>query len=337
MPLNRRFTLARRPNGNLVPGDFELVEEPTAALQEGQFLIRNIYASLDPAMRGWLDDVPSYLPPVALGDPLRAATLGIIAESRNPDFPVGSWAAGFNGIELFSVGFPGFTQPVDPTALPLITNYLSVTGGAGLAAYFGLLDIGRPQAGETVLVSAAAGAVGSIAGQIAKLQQSRVIGIAGGPEKCERLMKKYGFDAAIDYGGKSVEELAAAIRAAAPGGIDVHFENVGGDILDAALLCLNPKARVVLCGLICEYNSRPVGARNLFQLIVQGARMEGVIVTQFYQRIPEAAAALTGWLKSGELVIDEHIEEGIENTLPALLRLFDGSNTGKMILKLDDV
>jgi NADPH-dependent curcumin reductase CurA len=337
MPLNRRFTLARRPSGNLSQQDFKLLEAPTPALQDGQFLLRNIYASLDPAMRGWLDDVPSYLPPVALGDPLRAATIGIVAETRNPAFPVGSWASGLNGIELFSVGVPGLAQPVDPTALPLITNHLSVVGGAGLAAYFGLLEVGRPQAGETVLISAAAGAVGSIAGQIAKLRQCRVIGIAGGSEKCERLLKKYHFDAAIDYRGKSVEELAAAIRAAAPSGIDVHFENVGGDILDAALLCLRPQARVVLCGMISEYNTRPSGARNLFQLIIQGARMEGVIVTQFYQRIPEAAAALTGWLKSGELVIDEHIEEGIENALPALLRLFDGSNTGKMILKLGDV
>jgi len=288
-------------------------------------------------MRGWLDDVPSYLPPVALGDPLRASTIGIVAESRNPDFPVGSWAAGFNGIELYSVGIPGFTQPIDPNALPAITNHLSVAGGAGLAAYFGLADIGRPAAGETVLVSAAAGAAGSIAGQIAKLKQCRVIGIAGGPEKCERLLRRYHFDAAIDYRGKSVADLTAAIRAAAPGGIDVHFENVGGNILDAALLCLRPRARVVLCGLISEYNSKPVGARNLFQLIIQGARMEGVIVTQFYERFPEAVAALTGWLKAGELVIDEHIEAGIENTLPALLRLFDGSNTGKMILQLSEV
>jgi NADPH-dependent curcumin reductase CurA len=337
MPLNRRFTLTRRPHGNLSPDDFKLVEEPTPALQEGQFLLKNIYASLDPAMRGWLDDVPSYLPPVALGDALRASTLGIVAETRNPGFPLGSWAAGLNAIELYSVGFPGFTQPVDPTALPEITNFLSVTGGAGLAAYFGLLDVGCPQAGDTVLISAAAGAVGSIAGQIAKLKQCRVIGIAGGPEKCARLLQKYHFDAAIDYRGKSVEELVADIRDAAPNGIDVHFENVGGNILDAALLCLNPRARVVLCGLISEYNTKPVGARNLFQLIIQGARMEGIIVTQFYDRIPEAAAALTGWLKSGEMVVDEHIEEGIENALPALLRLFDGSNTGKMILKLADV
>jgi NADPH-dependent curcumin reductase CurA len=337
MPLNRRFTLARRPSGNLSADDFELVEEPTPALEEGQFFLKNIYASLDPAMRGWLDDVPSYLPPVALGAPLRASTLGIVAETRNPAFPVGSWASGFNGIELFSVGVPGFTQLIDPAALPKITNYLSVLGGAGLAAYFGLTDVGRPQAGETVLISAAAGAVGSIAGQIAKLQKCRVIGIAGGPEKCERLLKKYHFDAAIDYRGKSVQELVSAIRAAAPDGIDVHFENVGGNILDAALLCLRQRARVVLCGLISEYNTKPAGARNLFQLIVQGARMEGIIVTQFFQRIPEAAAALTGWLKSGQLIIDEHIEEGIENALPALLRLFDGSNTGKMILKLGDV
>jgi NADPH-dependent curcumin reductase CurA len=334
MPLNRRFTLARRPHGMLTPDDFKLVEEPTAPLQEGEFLLKNIYASLDPAMRGWLDDVPSYLPPVALGEPVRAATLGIVVETRNAEFPVGIWASGFNGIELYSRGIPGFTRPIDPDALPAITNYLSVTGGAGLAAYFGLLDIGLPEAGNTVLVTAAAGAVGSLVGQIAKMKQCRVIGIAGGPEKCARIVEKYGYDAAIDYRGKSEAGLVAAIREAAPSGVDVHFENVGGAALDAALLCLAPKARVVLCGLISEYNSEPVGARNLFKLIVQGARMEGVIVTQFYHRIPEAAAVLSTWLREGKLQIDEHIEFGIENALPALLKLFDGANNGKMILQL---
>jgi NADPH-dependent curcumin reductase CurA len=334
MPLNRRFTLARRPHGVLVPEDFKLIEAPTAPLQDGEFLLKNLYASLDPAMRGWLDDVPSYLPPVAIGDPVRAATLGVVVETRNPDFPVGSWASGFNGIELYSRAIDGFTRPIDPNGLPAITNYLSVTGGAGLAAYFGLLDIGQPQAGETVLVTAAAGAVGSLVGQIAKMKKCRVLGIAGGPEKCRRLLERYGFDAAIDYRGKSVADLAAAIRDAAPGGVDVHFENVGGPALDAALLCLNPKARVVMCGLISEYNTAPVGARNLFQLIVQGARMEGVIVTQFFHRIPEAAEALGTWLREGKLTIDEHIEPGIDNALPALQRLFDGTNHGKMILQL---
>lgn len=337
MPINRRFTLVRRPQGTPVEKDFRLVEEPTPALSEGQFLLRNHYASLDPAIRGWMDDAPSYLPPIRLGDPVRATTLGVVVESRNPDFPVGAWASGLNGIEHYSPGGAGgFTARIDPDAVPSVTNYLSSLGAIGLTAYFALLDVGKPQAGETVLVTGAAGAVGSLVGQIAKMQGCRTIGIAGGAAKCARLLSDYGYDAAIDYRGKSYDELVAAIREAAPGGVDVQFENVGGDILDAALLSLNPKGRVVLCGLISEYNGAHRGARNVWQLIVQGARMEGFILTQYVPRFAEAIGPLTEWVKSGKLRMDEHIDKGIENALPAFLRLFEGSNEGKMILQLAD-
>ena len=334
MPANRRFTLVRRPVGMPVAEDFSLVSQETPALAEGQLLVRNHYASLDPAMRGWMDDRPSYLPPIALGAPVSASTIGIIAESRNPDFPVGAWAGGFGAIEDYSVFFPGMGRLIDPDALPSITNYLSVTGGVGPTAYFALLDVGKPEAGETVLVSGAAGGVGSLVGQIAKMKGCRTIGIAGGPAKCERLLRDYGYDVAIDYRGKSQDDLVAEIRAAAPGGVDIQFENVGGIIMDAGLMCLNTNARVVLCGLISQYNSDLAPAYNLWQLIVHGAKIEGFIMTQYISRMGEALPDLMAWVREGKLRIDEHIEEGIENALPAFLRLFAGTNDGKMILKL---
>ena len=334
MPLNRRFTLVRRPVGMPVDADFRLVSEETPELAEGEILVRNHYASLDPAMRGWMDDKPSYLPPIPLGDAIRASALGVVAESRNPDFAVGAWAAGFGAIEDYSRHKAGAARLIDPSALPKVTNYLSVHGGVGPTAYFALLDVGKPQPGETVLVSGAAGGVGSLVGQIAKMKGCRTVGIAGGPDKCERLLRDYGYDAAIDYRGKSVDELVAAIREAAPGGVDVQFENVGGALLDAGLMVLNPKARVVLCGLISQYNSAPLPVNNLWQLIVQGARIEGFIMTQYAARMGEAVPQLMEWVAAGKLRIDEHIEEGIENALPAFLRLFSGTNTGKMILKL---
>jgi len=334
MPTNRRFKLARRPNGMPVDADFALVTEATPDLSEGQFLIRNHYASLDPAMRGWMDDKPSYLPPINLGDPVRAFTLGVVEQSRNPDFPIGAWTAGFNGIEHYSLCRPGASRRIDPDAMPAITNYLSVLSGVGLTAYFGLLEVGKPQSGETVLVSGAAGAVGSLVGQIAKMKGCRTVGIAGGPRKCERLIRDYGYDAAIDYRGKSASELVSAIRAAAPDGVDIQFENVGGEILDAGLIALNPKARVILCGLIGQYNGAPAPIRNLWRLIVQGARIEGFILTQYLSRSAEALPQLMAWVKEGKLRMDEHIDEGIENTLSAFLRLFQGTNEGKMILKL---
>jgi NADPH-dependent curcumin reductase CurA len=336
VPTNRRFTLVRRPIGTPVAEDFALISEATAELAEGQFLVRNHYASLDPAMRGWMDDKPSYIPPIRLGDPIRASTLGVIADSRNPDFPVGAGASGLGGIEEYTLHQRGSGRLIDPDALPSVTNYLSVAGGVGVGptAYFALLDVGKPQAGETVLVSGAAGGVGSLVGQIAKMKGCRTIGIAGGPAKCERLLRDYGYDVAIDYRGKSQEQLIAAIREAAPDGVDIQFENVGGVILDAGLMCLNRKARVVLCGLISQYNTEPAPVNNIWQLIVQGAKIEGFIMTHYISRMAEAVPQLTAWIRNGQLRIDEHIEEGIENALPAFLRLFSGGNDGKMILKL---
>lgn len=335
MPVNRRFTLVRRPHGTPTTADFKLIEEPTPSLGDGQFLLRNHYCSLDPAMRGWMDDRPSYLPPVRLGDPMRSRTVGVVVESRNPDFPVGQWAAGSHAIEDYSLcSRGGGTRPIDPNAVPSVTNYLSAMGTPGLSAYFALLDVGQPQAGETVVVTSAAGAVGSIVGQIAKMKGCRTIGIAGGAAKCERLVSNYGYDVAIDYRGKSSQELVEAIRAVAPDGVDLHFENVGGDILEAGLTALKPRGRIVLCGLISQYNSEPYPTRNLWQLIVKGAQIRGFILTQYMSRVGDAIPEIAGWLKQGKLRVDEHIEEGIENALPAMLRLFEGTNQGKMILKI---
>lgn len=339
MPDNRRFTLVRRPRGLPQADDFRHDVVPTPDLGEGEILVRNRYASLDPAIRGWLDDVPSYLPPIPLGAPVRATTVGQVEQSRNPDFTPGQWVLGLNAIEDYSVvQAGGFTMAVDPDLVPSVTHYLSVLGAVGLTAYFGLLDTGKPQARETVLVSGAAGAVGSLVGQIAKIHGCRAVGIAGGPGKCRRLTDDYGFDAAIDYRGKSAEALAAEIAQAAPAGVDVVFENVGGAALDAALLNINKNARIVLCGLISEYNSEtgPVGARNLWRLIVNTATIHGFLIKDFVERFGEGAMAMAGWVADGRLRVDEHVDEGLENALPAFLRLFEGTNQGKMILAIGE-
>jgi NADPH-dependent curcumin reductase CurA len=334
---NRRFLLVRRPNGEPVREDFSLVAEAAPDLAEGQFLIRNHYASLDPAIRGWMDDAPSYMPPIPLGDPVRATTVGVVEESRAEGFAPGQWVLGLNAIEDYSVGVAGgFTQPIDAGLVPSVTNYLSVLGAVGMTAYFGLIEVCEPKPGDVVLVTGAAGAVGSLVGQIAKIKGAgKVIGIAGGGEKCARLIDRYGFDAAIDYRGKDVDALAGAIRAEAPDGVDVIFENVGGDILDAGLMNLRHGARIGLCGLISEYNSPDkVGARNIWQLIVHRAAMRGLLVADYIDRFAEGGAEMAAWLQQGRLVADEHVDEGIENSFDAFMRLFAGSNQGKMILKI---
>ncbi|MES2271905.1 MAG: NADP-dependent oxidoreductase [Pseudomonadota bacterium] len=332
---NRRFLLTARPDGMPKDSDFALVDAPLPELQPGEFLIRNHYASLDPAIRGWLDDVPSYLPPVALGDPVRATTVGIVEESKAEGFKPGDWVMGLNGIEHYSVGkLGGFTQPIDVSLVPSPTNFLSVMGAVGLTAYFGVIEILQPKSGQTLLVSGAAGAVGSLVGQLGKRAGCRVIGIAGGPAKCARLIDDYGFDAAIDYRGKDAAALSADIGAAAPDGIDLVFENVGGVGLDATLDHLNQFAKVALCGLISEYNSEHYGTRNLWQLIVHSATIRGFLISEFLDRFVEGGTAMAKMAAEGTLRFDEHIEEGIDNALPAFLRLFEGSNQGKMILKL---
>jgi NADPH-dependent curcumin reductase CurA len=337
MTINRRFLLVRRPQGAPVAADFKLSEEPLAPPAPGTFVLRNHFASLDPAQRGWMSDEPSYMPPIALGAPVRATTVGVVESSATPDFAVGDWVMGLNALEDYSLVAPGgFTTKLDVSQASSPSLFLSVFGAVGLTAYFGLLDLGQPQAGETVLVSGAAGGVGSVVGQIAKIKGCRTIGIAGGPAKCRRLLEDYRFDVAIDYRGKSLDELRTAIAAAAPQGVNVVFENVGGDILDAALLNLAERARIVLCGLISEYNNAAghIGARNLWQLIIKRATMHGFLIADYVPRFAEGAAELGQWLAEGRLHIDEQVDVGLENAYAAFMKLFSGANEGKMVLKI---
>lgn len=334
---NRRFLLVARPEGVPKKSDFAFERHAFPVAAEGQFIIRNHYAALDPAMRGWMDDLPSYMPPIALGDAVRAATLGVVVDSKTADYPVGQWVAGLHALEDYSVGMAGgTTRRIEPAPGVPITNYLTILGGVGLTAYFGFFEECRPKAGDTILISGAAGAVGSLVGQMATLAGCRTIGIAGGPEKCARIISRYGFSEAIDYKGKDVTDLAAAIRAIAPDGLDIVFENVGGMALDAALLNLKKGARIALCGLISEYNSAErIGARNLWSLIPAHASIRGVLATEFLDDFPAARAQLERWLIAGQLKIDEHIEDGLENAYTTFMRLFDGSHNGKLMLKIN--
>jgi NADPH-dependent curcumin reductase CurA len=335
--LNRRLLVRRRPVGLPVAADFELVREPVPVPDAGAILVRNEYCSLDPAMRGWLEDAPSYIEPIALDAALRSIAIGRVASSRHPDFKVGDWVFGMTAIEDYSLAQPdGFLRRIDPARVQPVTRYLSALGAVGLTAYCGVTHVCRPRPGETMLVTGAAGAVGSLVGQIAKLSGCRVVGVAGGAEKCRRLEERYGFDAAIDYKGRSEAQLAAEMARVAPEGFDIVFENVGGTVLDAALMNLKLHARVALCGLISEYNSTsgPVGARNLWQLIVKRARTEGIFTGDYLAHFGEAQDAMVAWLEQGRLVVDEQLEAGIENALPAFLRLFSGAHQGKLILKI---
>jgi NADPH-dependent curcumin reductase CurA len=337
MSINRRFLLSRRPHGDLVPEDFSLVEEGIPAPVAGGFVVRNHYASLDPAQRGWMDDAPSYIPPIPLGDPVRATTIGVVHTSDNPEFAPGDWVLGLNALEEYSQVQPGgFTNKIDISMVPSPTLFLSGIGAVGLTAYFGMTDVLKPQAGETLLVSGAAGAVGSVVGQIGKILGCRTIGIAGGAEKCRRLISDYGYDVAIDYRGKSIEQLAAEIGAAAPGGVNMIFENVGGDVLDAGLMNLASEARVLICGLISEYNNDGIktGARNIWQLLVHRATMSGFLVSHYVARFAEGGAQMARWMAEGKMRIDEDVQVGLENAFAAYTRLFSGANTGKLILKI---
>jgi NADPH-dependent curcumin reductase CurA len=336
---NKRLLLKSRPFGLPKETDFALVEEDLPALADGSFLVRNHYCSLDPAIRGWLDDAPSYFPPIALGDPIRASTIGQVVQSRAGGFTEGDWVVGLNAIEEYSVAVPGpFISLADMSAVSKPTHYLSIFGAVGLTAYFGLLEVGKPRAGETVLVSGAAGAVGSLVGQIARIQGCRTVGIAGGAEKCARLITDYAYDAAIDYRGKSLEQLTQKIRSACPSGVDVYFDNVGGIVLDAALACISDNARIALCGMISGYNatSPQPGPTNIWNLIAKTARMEGFLIKDYFSRFQEGAVHMGQWLAEGKLVFHEHIEQGIDNAVPAFLMLFSGQNKGKLILQIGD-
>jgi NADPH-dependent curcumin reductase CurA len=337
MTSNRQFLIVRRPSGDLVPDDFSLVETAIPVPAPGEMVIRNHYASLDPAQRGWMDEAPSYMPPIPLGDPVRATTVGVVHASANPDFAVGDWVLGMNGLEDYSLVQPGgFTNKIDVSLVPSPTMFLSGLGAVGLTAYFGVTDVLKPKTGETLLVSGAAGAVGSVVGQIGKIMGSRTIGIAGGAEKCRRLTQDYGYDVAIDYRGKSLEQLTAEIAASAPGGVNMIFENVGGDVLDAGLMNLADEARILICGLISEYNNdgAKTGARNIWQILVHRATLHGFLITPYVSRFAEGGMQMATWMAQGKMRVDEDVQVGLENTLAAYKRLFSGANMGKLILKI---
>lgn len=337
--MNGQWRLKARPEGMVKESDFEYVEEPVGELKDNEFLVRNLYFAFEPAMRGWLNDVKSYVPPVQLGEVMRASGVGQVVESNHPDYAVGEFVQGMFGWQEYTVsngtsGMMGGVGKVPAGVPPYLM--LSALGGTGLTAYFGLLEIGEPKQGDVVVVSGAAGATGSVAGQIARIKgASKVVGIAGGPEKCAWLTSELGFDAAIDYKSENVMDR---LREECPKGINIFFDNVGGPILDDALLNMAQNGRVVLCGGISSYNESelPAGPRNYMQLVIRRCRMEGFILIDYMDRAAEASKQLAAWIESGELKHGEDIQEGIENTPKTFLRLFQGKNKGKQLLRIAD-
>lgn len=331
---NRQWLLKSRPLGMVSEANFEMTEGPVPEPGDGEVLVRTLYISFDPAMRGWMEDRVSYMPPVQIGETMRAGAIGQVVESRSPEFAPGDLVQGMFGWQEWSLASGarggGLTR-VPPGPTPTLA--LSVFGITGLTAYFGLLDLGQPRPGETVVVSGAAGATGSIAGQIAKIHGCRAVGIAGGPEKCEWLTRDAGFDAAIDYKSEPVPKRLAEL---CPDGIDIFFDNVGGEILDAALAHIAQRARIVLCGGISRYNEKepPAGPRNYMNLVARRGRMEGFIVLDYASRFGEAVKQLAEWIAAGRIVYKEDIQEGFENAPKTFLRLFTGENFGKQILKV---
>ena len=330
--MNRIVRLIARPVGEARRSDFFFGDEPVRALEDGQMLVKTLYLSLDPAMRGWMNEGKSYIAPVALGDVMRAGGVGEVTASNHPGFAVGDKVSGMTNVQTWCVtDGRGFIK-VDPELAPL-TTYLNVLGMPGMTAYFGLLESGQPKEGETVVVSGATGAVGATVGQVARIKGCRVVGIAGGREKCDYAVRQLGFDACVDYKSQDVRK---GLKETCPNGIDVYFDNVGGEILDIVLTRINLRARIVICGAISQYNNtEPIkGPANYLSLLVNRARMEGIVVFDYAPRYKEGAKQLGQWLKEGKLVSREHVEEGIDNFPEVLGKLFKGENFGKLVLKV---
>jgi NADPH-dependent curcumin reductase CurA len=330
--VNRQFRLAARPVGRVKSSDFQLHEEPVPTPGPNEALVRNLYLSLDPTNRVWMSELDGYLPPVAIGEVMRGITLAEVVASNRSDFAVGDKVTGLLGWQDYAiVGDKGKPTKLPPLPVPLPT-LLGALGGTGLTAYFGLLEIGQPKPGETVVVSAAAGAVGSIVGQLAKIKGCRVVGLAGTREKCELLTSELGFDVAINY---KDADWKKQLRAACPKGIDIDFENVGGEILDAIVPMLNLRARIVLCGLISSYNAdQKVPGPNLGPVLVKRARIEGFIILDYVPRFAEGMTQLAQWMIEGKLKHRDTIVDGLENAPTALNMLFDGTNIGKLLVKV---
>ncbi|WP_339804344.1 NADP-dependent oxidoreductase [uncultured Marinobacter sp.] len=333
--MNKRWLLRKRPEADITNEQLELVTEPVPELNEGEVLVRNIYLSLDPTHRLWMSDREQYLPPVEVGQVMRGGTLGVVEKSRSERFAAGDFVKPMaGGWELYTVAPEKLLTKVNHNNpdIPL-SAWMSVLGSTGITSYFGLLDIGNPQPGETVVVTAAAGAVGSIVGQIAKLKGCRVIGIAGGPEKCRWLTEELGFDGAIDYRSDNVPE---ALDRLCPDGVDVQFENVGGEIMDAVFNRLNLNGRLSLCGMISGYNDeRPMsGPTDFGRILMKRITVKGFIVIDYRPRFPEALEELQQWVAEGKIQWKDHIIDGIDNALDGLSLLFSGKNNGKLMVRL---
>jgi NADPH-dependent curcumin reductase len=329
---NHQFRLAARPTGLPDRSNWDYAAEPVPEPGAGQVAVKVLYISLDPAMRGWMNEGRSYVPPVPVGDVMRAIAVGEVIATEHPDFAEGEYVTGLLGVQEYAVLDGAGLTKIDPEIAPLPV-YLNTLGMPGMTAYFGLLDIGRLRAGDTVVISGAAGAVGATAGQIAKLKgASVVVGIAGGPEKCRMIVEEHGFDAAIDY---KAEDVVSALKEACPDRIDVFFDNVGGEVLDAALGGLARGARVVICGAVSQYNEKVMkGPTKYMSLLVNRASMTGFVVFDYADRYGEAAREMGPWLKQGKLKSREDVVEGLDTFPETLLKLFKGENDGKLVLKV---
>ena len=335
--VNHQVRLASRPVGLAKAEDWQFTEEAVAEPADGQVLVKTLVLSLDPAMRGWLNEGKSYIPPVGIGEVMRAGGIGRVVASKNPAFQPGDVVSGLLGVQEYcqaAAGVPGGRLEKIDLKLGTPAQWLNVFGMPGMTAYFGLMDIGQPKPGETLVVSGAAGAVGQTVGQLAKIKGCRVVGIAGGAAKCDWVVKELGFDACIDYKGGSVRE---GLKQHCPKGVDIYFDNVGGEILDHVLAKLAPKARIVICGAISQYNNTtPMqGPKNYMSLLVNRARMEGMVVFDYAQQFPQAIAELAGYRRDGRLKSKEDIVEGGVAAFPQTLnKLFAGENFGKLALRV---
>jgi NADPH-dependent curcumin reductase CurA len=330
--MNKQLILAKRPVGEADASTWSVQTHPVPELREGEILVKQHYISLDPAMRGWMNAGKSYIEPVEIGSVMRAGSVGQVVASKNPKFKEGQYVVGSGGVQQYAVTDGKGFYRVDPSMAPL-TTYIGTLGMPGMTAYFGILEVGKIQEGDVVLVSGAAGAVGSTVGQIAKIKGCKVVGIAGGPEKCTYVVEELGFDACIDYKN---ENVATRVKEECPKGIDVYFDNVGGDILDIALTRLRRHARVVICGAISQYNNKTAvkGPSNYLSLLVNRATMQGMVVFDYTSRYAEAAQAMGKWMAEGKLKTREDVYEGIENFPQTYNRLFSGEKLGKLVLKV---
>ena len=329
---NKQLILVKRPKGFPEQDNWEYKTEAVAPLEEGQMLVEQQYVSLDPAMRGWMNETRSYIPPIKIGEVMRAGTVGKVIETKGTTrFKKDDYLVGWGGVQQYVITNGEGYQKV-ASELADLTTYLGVLGLTGLTAYFGILEVAAMKKGEVVLVSGAAGAVGSVVGQIAKIKGCKVIGIAGGKNKCDYLLNELGFDAAIDYKNES---LRKEIKRNCPKGIDIYFDNVGGETLDHALASLRINARVVICGAISQYNSQQIeGPKNYLSLLVNRASMKGMVVFDYEAQYDQARIQMSKWMKEGKLKTKEDVYEGIDNFYEVFLKLFSGDKLGKLILKI---